>query len=109
MLGGLWEFPGGKINDGETAQQACIREIREEVNLKVEVVEKVTRVKHAYTHFKTVMDVFQCRYVSGKVKLNGAVDYRWIRLNEVEKYPFPRGTLKFIPMLSIEHRRMPKK
>jgi A/G-specific adenine glycosylase len=102
LLGGLWEFPGGKLHDGETAQEACIREIREEVNLKIEVVDNITQVKHAYTHFKTVMDVFRCRYISGKVKLNGAVDYRWITLNEIEKFPFPQGTLKFIPMLKGE-------
>ena len=99
LLGGLWEFPGGKIQDGETPQQACIREIKEEVNLKIEVLEYLTQVKHAYTHFKIVLDVFQCRYVSGKVKLNGAIDYRWIKLNEVEKFPFPKATHKFIPML----------
>jgi A/G-specific adenine glycosylase len=104
LLGGLWEFPGGKIKDGETAQQACVREIKEEVNLKIEVVDYLTQVKHAYTHFKTIMDVFQCRYLSGKVRLNGAVDYRWIKLNEIEKYPFPRGTLKFIPILRKEER-----
>lgn len=102
LLGGLWEFPGGKIQDGETATEACLREIKEEVNLEIEIVDHITQVKHAYTHFKTVMDVFECQYVSGKVKLNGAVDYRWIKLSELDKYPFPRGTLKFIPMLKKE-------
>lgn len=102
LLGGLWEFPGGKIQDGETAQQACIREIKEEVNLKIEVQNYLTQVKHAYTHFKIMLDVFQCRYVSGKVKLNGAVDYRWIRLNEIEKFPFPKATHKFVPMLKMK-------
>jgi len=99
LLGGLWEFPGGKIHDGETAQQACIREIKEEVNLKIEVVDHITQVNHAYTHFKTVMDVFHCRYISGKIILNGAVDYRWITLSEIEKYPFPKANHKFIPLL----------
>jgi A/G-specific adenine glycosylase len=105
LLGGLWEFPGGKLHDGETAKEACVREIKEEVNLKIEVQGHITQVKHAYTHFKTVMDVFECRYLSGKVKLNGAVDYRWIKLSEVDKYPFPRGTLKFIPMLKEQDGR----
>jgi A/G-specific adenine glycosylase len=109
LLGGLWEFPGGKIHDDETAQQACIREIKEEVNLKIEVLDYLTQVKHAYTHFKIVLDVFQCRYISGKVRLNGAVDYRWITLKEIEKFPFPKATHKFIPLLRIKHRRTPKK
>lgn len=102
LLGGLWEFPGGKILDGETAQQACIREIKEEVNLKIKVKDYLTQVKHAYTHFKIVLDVFECNYISGKVKLNGAVDHRWIRLNEIEKYPFPKANHKFFPMLKSE-------
>ncbi len=99
LLGGLWEFPGGKIQNSETAEQACIREIKEEVNLQIEVLNHLTQVKHAYTHFKIMLDVFQCRYVSGKVRLNGAVDHRWIKLNEIEKYPFPKANHKFIPLL----------
>jgi A/G-specific adenine glycosylase len=99
LLGGLWEFPGGKIGKKENAEQACIREIKEEVNLNVKIEAIITRVKHAYTHFKIVLDVFRCSYVSGRVKLNGPVDYRWIRLSEIDAYPFPKANLKFIPLL----------
>lgn len=67
LLGGLWEFPGGKLNKGESAQAACIREIYEETGLTVETQAFITQVKHAYTHFKIVMDIFYCRYVSGDV------------------------------------------
>lgn len=101
LLGGLWEFPGGKIGKNENAQQACIREIKEEVNLNVTVDAFITRVRHAYTHFKVVLDVFRCRYVSGRVKLNGPVDYRWIRLSEVDAYPFPKANRKFISSLGL--------
>jgi len=99
LLGGLWEFPGGKIGKKETAEQACVREIKEEVNLHIKIDSAVTRVKHAYTHFKVVLDVFRCSYVSGRVKLNGPVDFRWIRPAEVDAYPFPKANLKFIPLL----------
>lgn len=99
LLGGLWEFPGGKIKKKENAEQTCIREIKEEVNLNVKIDSFITRVRHAYTHFKIVLDVFGCTYVSGRVKLNGPVDYRWIRLNEIDAYPFPKANLKFIPLL----------
>jgi A/G-specific adenine glycosylase len=109
LLGGLWEFPGGKIHEGETAEQACLREIKEEVNLDIEIKHYLTQVKHAYTHFKIMMDVFECRYISGKVKLNGAIDYRWIKLDEIEKYPFPKANHKFIPLLKIKHQSAPKK
>ena len=99
LLGGLWEFPGGKIGDKENAQQACLREIKEEVNLIVEIDSFIGRVRHAYTHFKVVLEVFRCRYVSGRVRLNGPVDYRWIRLGEIDAYPFPKANLKFVPLL----------
>ena len=99
LLGGLWEFPGGKVVANETPQQTCIREIAEEVNLTVRVDEHLTRVRHAYTHFKIVMDVYCCQYVSGRVKLNGPVDYRWIRLDEIEQYAFPKANHKFFSTL----------
>lgn len=109
LLGGLWEFPGGKIGKKENAEQACIREIKEEVNLNVKIDSVITRVKHAYTHFKIVLDVFRCSYVSGRVKLNGPVDYRWVRLSEIDAYPFPKANLKFIPLLSFARMPCPEK
>jgi A/G-specific adenine glycosylase len=100
LLGGLWEFPGGKVRRGaETAADACVREIKEEVNLNIKVDSHLTRVKHAYTHFKIVMDVFMCAYLSGEVALNGPVDFKWITVEEIEKYPFPKGNHKFMPLL----------
>ena len=99
LLGGLWEFPGGKIGKDEEPERACIREIKEEVNLTVKIDSYITRVRHAHTHFKIIVDVFCCRFVSGKVKLNGPVDYRWIRLNQIDKFPLPKANHKFIPFL----------
>ncbi len=95
LLGGLWEFPGGKILARETPEAACAREIKEETNLTVEVAGHISRVKHAYTHFKIEMDVFWCRHLSGRVRLSAAVEHRWIRPEAVEKYPFPKANHKF--------------
>jgi len=99
LLGGLWEFPGGKVRKDERPEQACAREIKEEVNLSVTVTGHIAQVKHAYTHFKILMEVFSCRYLSGDVKLKGPVDFRWITIREVDQYPFPKANLKFIPAL----------
>jgi A/G-specific adenine glycosylase len=99
LLGGLWEFPGGKIQDKERAKDACIREIKEETNLIVGADTHLGRIKHAYTHFKITMDVFCCSYISGKVKLNGPVDHRWITLDKLDDYPFPKANHKFFPEL----------
>jgi A/G-specific adenine glycosylase len=99
LLGGLWEFPGGKIKKGETSDTACVREIKEETGLTVTVRQYLTQVKHAYTHFKILVDVFICDNVSGTVVLNGPVDHQWITLEQIEDYPFPRANHKFIPQL----------
>jgi A/G-specific adenine glycosylase len=99
LLGGLWEFPGGKLKDSEDARTACIREIREETGIVAEIDTHLTRVKHAYTHFRIEMDVFCCRYVSGRVRLNGPEAFRWIRIKDLPRYPFPKANLKFIPLL----------
>ncbi|HEX5133484.1 MAG TPA: A/G-specific adenine glycosylase [Candidatus Krumholzibacteria bacterium] len=99
MLGGLWEFPGGKIADGESPEDACRREIREEVNLVVEVGERVASVRHAYTHLRVQIDVFACRYAGGEVTLDGPTDYRWILLEETSEYAFPKANHKFLTAL----------
>ena len=96
LLGGLWEFPGGKVMAGESARQACIREIKEEVNLDVVVDAYITRVRHAYTHFKVMMDVFRCSYLSGNIRLKNATGFRWIDLEDLSKYPFPKANHKFM-------------
>lgn len=106
LLGGLWEFPGGKINKTERAADACLREIKEETNITAEIIEPIATVKHAYTHFKIVMEVFLCKYRSGRVKLSGPVAHRWIRLNELEKYPFPKANHKFFEALKKCFRRL---
>jgi A/G-specific adenine glycosylase len=99
LLGGLWEFPGGKVKGRETAEQACVREIREEVNLAVELGAHLGRISHAYTHFKIDVDVFRCRYTGGEVALDGPTDYRWVLREEIAQYPLPRANHKILPLL----------
>jgi A/G-specific adenine glycosylase len=99
LLGGLWEFPGGKMKPGETAEAACRREITEEVGLDIRVDSHLTQVRHAYTHFKIVMDVFLCDYIKGTVQLHGPVDHCWIDMADIDRYPIPKANLKFISKL----------
>jgi A/G-specific adenine glycosylase len=101
LLGGLWEFPGGKLKKKEDAKKACKREIFEETGLSIKVVKHLTFVKHAYTHFKIQMDVFICQHLSGKIELNGPVGYKWVSVKDLDQYPFPKANLKFFEDLNI--------
>lgn len=99
LLGGLWEFPGGKIGRRESPAQACLREIKEETGLDVHIKHHLTQVRHAYTHFKIVMDVFICTYGSGKVRLNGPVSHRWVTPQAINDFPLPKANHKFLNLL----------
>lgn len=99
LLGGLWEFPNGQIGENESAEEACVRHIADVVNLSVTNLKSLTRVKHAFTHFKIVVDVFQCDYRSGEVILNGPIDAKWVKLAALQDYPLPRATHKFLDKL----------
>ncbi|MBW1750899.1 MAG: NUDIX domain-containing protein, partial [Deltaproteobacteria bacterium] len=99
LLGGLWEFPGGTVRGQEAPPNACLRQIRQEAGLVVEMEDHITRVKHAYTHFKIIMDVYCCRYITGKIKLAQPADYRWITLDQIPDFPFHKAIHKFIPDL----------
>ncbi len=99
LLGGLWEFPGGSLKTRETPKAACIREIKEETGLTVEIKSHLTTVRHAYTHFKIIMEVFECTWQSGRVRLNGPVDFCWISPKDIDQFAFPKANLKFIPLI----------
>ena len=99
MLGGLWEFPGGKVEDGESIVAAALREIKEETNLDVCVGEKLIAVNHAFSHFKITIHVFMCEYVTGTVLPNSSDELRWVRVDELENFAFPSANQRIISAL----------
>ena len=96
---GGWEFPGGKIEEGETSQDALIREIKEELDTVIEVGELVDTVEYDYPNFHLSMDCFMCSVVEGDLVLKEHEDARWLTketLNSVDWLPADLDLIKKI-------------
>jgi A/G-specific adenine glycosylase len=99
LLGGLWEFPGGKRESGETLPDCLHREIREELDIEISVGEQIGVVRHGYTHFRITLYAFACQHVSGIPQKIGVADYAWIMLDDLDHYAFPVTDQKIIALL----------
>lgn len=80
----MWEFPGGKIEVGETKEEALIREIKEELELDINNLEYLTTVEYDYTSFHLTMHCFTCEICGGSLNLNAHNDAKWVSLDELE-------------------------
>ena len=94
MLGGLWEFPGGKKESYETLQECLRREIEEELNVEVKVGNPIASIKHAFSHFRITLHGFHCRYLGGQVRSLGCSDWKWLYPLEVPTLALPRADIK---------------
>lgn len=99
LLGGLWEFPGGHVEDGESYEEAVIREVKEELDIHIKVTRFFTSVDHQYTHFTISLHAFLCQFMSGRPKALGCADWKWVRMDELSHYAFPRANGKIIEQL----------
>ena len=100
LLGGLWEFPGGKREEGEALEATCRRELQEELGIEVEVEAPFGRIDHAYTHFKITLHAFRCRLRKGTPTAKEGQPLRWVGLGDLDQYAFPRANRRLIEQLN---------
>ena len=99
VLGGLWEFPGGKIEDGETAEECLAREIKEELDITIEVGELITSNRHKYPHGYFELIAYRVKYISGEIVLNDHDDFKWVTVDEMDNFEFPPADISIIKEL----------
>ncbi|MEZ5812258.1 MAG: (deoxy)nucleoside triphosphate pyrophosphohydrolase [Rhizobiaceae bacterium] len=100
-LAGLWEFPGGKVEDGETPEQAVIRELAEELGIETRVacLAPLTFASHTYDDFHLLMPLFVCRRFWGVPAAREGQVLKWVRPRDMRSFPMPPADEPLIPVL----------
>jgi 8-oxo-dGTP diphosphatase len=90
-MAGLWEFPGGKVEEGETPETALCREIKEELNIMIKEVDlnPLTFASHTYEMFHLLMPLFICRIWEGNLHSNEKQKFNWVEIKDLRSYPMP--------------------
>ena len=99
LLGGMWEFPGGKQEPGEAIADTITRELREELAIEVAVEEELIRLDHAYGHKRLRFIVHLCRHLAGEPQALASQQVRWVAPAQLDSYPFPAANARIIAAL----------
>ena len=94
-----WEFPGGKVEVGESREEALVREIREELSVDIEVSEFLMTVEHTYPDFHLTMHVFKCVLVQGEITLNEHVALKWLSVDELDQLDWAAADVPVVKSL----------
>jgi len=100
-MAGLWEFPGGKVEAGESPEEALIRELHEELGIGTwaSCLAPLTFASHAYADFHLLMPLFACRKWDGVPASQEGQTLRWVRPEDLRSYPMPPADIPMIPIL----------
>ena len=100
LMGGLWEFPGGKLEKNETPEDCLKREIREELSVDVVIESKLMTIRHSYTQFRVTLHAYLCRLTPGRIRATQCEQWKWVSFNKLESYPFPSANAKIVEYLN---------
>lgn len=103
---GQWEFPGGKIEPGETPQEALVREIQEELDVKIEVGDLIDTIEYDYPSFHLSMDCFWCNITEGEITLKEAENARWLCKDELYSVDWLPADMKLIEKLELFNKHL---
>ncbi|MCE9679880.1 8-oxo-dGTP diphosphatase MutT [Shewanella sp. AS1] len=98
--GGKWEFPGGKVETGETTSQALVRELKEEVNLTIELTEPLMVISHDYPDKQVLLDIHTVNHFSGEAEGLEGQQVEWVELTQLANYDFPEANKPIIDALN---------
>ena len=100
-MAGLWEFPGGKVEEGETPEVALIRELQEELGIDTwaSCLAPLNFASHTYENFHLLMPLFACRKWEGIPQSRENQALRWVKARDLSKYPMPAADIPLIPIL----------
>lgn len=94
-----WEFPGGKIEEGESREEALARELSEELNINTTIGELVMTVDHAYPDFRLIMHAFHCEIISGELTLTEHLDQKWLGASELKDLDWAAADVPIVDKL----------
>ncbi len=100
LMGGLWEFPGGKIEKGETPEACLVREVQEELGVAIEIKDKLLTIKHSYTQFRVTLHVFLCQWTEGRIRATQCEQWRWVALKKLPEFTYPAANVKIVNLLT---------
>jgi 8-oxo-dGTP diphosphatase len=101
VMGGLWEFPGGKLEPGETVEECIKREIYEELGIEIKVGQHLLTIDHTYTHLRVTLIVHHCRHLAGVPQPLECEEVRWVSLDKLGQFTFPEANVQIIDALRV--------